>query len=629
VSQIQAHRRPHAGRTTSTEPGPAPGRTASRVILVGTAVDLMDAPEALRIIEGHWHLENARPLAVCSVNLDHIHHFGTRGRWHGTGSHHAAPGTRPIEWLNLVDGAPVATRLERATGTGWPRLAGSDLIGPILERAQTAGLRVGFLGGTPETHRRLRQRLRLERPALSIAGLWSPSPDQLADPAYSRALAAQIAAARTDILVVCLGKPRQEVWIAEYGALTGARTLLAFGAVVDFLAGRVDRAPRWIADHGLEWAWRLGLEPKRLAKRYLVQGPGAYLAVRRSEIRPIPLAAKPTIAAVAPMHSGLRPLSNPGGRFATVEHPEVTAITVTYNSARHIRTFIDSLRGDARTTRLRLIVADNGSTDETLRLLAQEDDVTVISTGANLGYAGGINAALPAVSAGSAVLILNPDLTVAPGAVRALLDRMGNSGAGIVVPAIREGDGHLSHSLRREPTVARTLGDALFGERLPRRGGTFSEIDRDAMSYRFPHRIDWATGAALLIRGDVSKRLGDWDERYFLYSEETEYFRRVRDAGETVWFEPGATVMHAQGGSGIRPEFTALMAVNRVRYAEATAGPIGAAGVRVATILHAGLRAYQPAQRSALGILLRRASWSHLPRAQRRTAIVTDARGVA
>jgi GT2 family glycosyltransferase len=312
-----------------------------------------------------------------------------------------------------------------------------------------------------------------------------------------------------------------------------------------------------------------------------------------------------------------------------VEQPEITAITVTYNSARHIRAFIDSLRSDAQTTRLRLIVADNGSTDDTLRLLAEDGDVTVIATGANLGYAGGINAALPAVSAGSAVLILNPDLTVAPGAVLALLERMRGTGAGIVVPAIREGDGHLTHSLRREPTVARTLGDAVFGERLPSRGAALSELDRDPMSYRFPHRIDWATGAALLIRGDLWKRLGDWDERYFLYSEETDYFRRVRDAGESVWFEPGATVTHAQGGSGIRPEFTALMAVNRVRYAEATGGPIGAAGIRAATILHAGLRAYQPAQRAALRMLVHRAAWSHLPRAERRAAIVTDARGVA
>ncbi len=606
-------------------PGPA------RVTLAGTAVDLMDAAEALRIIEGHWHLDDATPLAVCSVNLDHIHHFGTGARWHGTGSHHAAPGSRPIEWLNLVDGAPIAARLERATGTAWPRLAGSDLIGPILERAQASGLRVGFFGGNEATHELLRERLGLERPALRISGCWAPSAAELADPARSRELAAEIRAARTDVLVVCLGKPRQEVWIAEYGELTGAKTLLAFGAVVDFLAGRVERAPRWVAEHGLEWAWRLTLEPKRLARRYLVQGPGALLAVRRSRVARIPLAAPATPAVprvrtggaagaftASTSSSSASASTTSEARFAGIdERPEVTAITVTYNSAPHLDAFVSSLRREAAGTRLRLVVADNGSTDATRDLLGAHPDVTVVPTGANLGYAGGLNAALAAVGRTEAVLVLNPDLTVEPGAVRAMLDRMRRSGAGIVVPAIRESDGTLTKSLRREPTVRRALGDALFGERVIRRGGALSEIDWDDTSYRYPHRVDWATGAALLVRGDLAQRLGPWDERFFLYSEETEYFRRARDTGETVWFAPEATVVHAQGGSGVRPEFTALMAVNRVRYAEATGGRASVLGTRAVAVLHAGLRAYQPAHRAALRTLLDRGSWRRLPHAQR------------
>jgi exopolysaccharide biosynthesis WecB/TagA/CpsF family protein len=579
----------------------------------------MDAAQALEIIERHWHLEDPIPLAVCSVNLDHIHHFGSGGRWHGTGSHHAAPGARPIEWLNLVDGAPVAARLERTTRTAWPRLAGSDLIGPILERAQNNGLRVGFLGGSPATHELLLQRLRLERPALQISGCWAPTADELADPVGSRAIARTVSDADTDVLVVCLGKPRQELWIAEYGGLTGARTLLAFGAVVDFLAGRVERAPRWVAEHGMEWAWRLILEPRRLAKRYLMQGPGAYLAVRRSPIEVIPFAAsglphEPAATPSSPPRSTSAAAQE--SRFAGADdQPEVTVVTVTYNSSGHIRDLLDSLRTEAGLTRLRVIVADNGSADGTLDELADDDDITVISTGGNLGYAGGINAALGAIGPSEGVLFLNPDLTVTPGAVSAMLDRMRRSGAGIVVPAIVEGDGRLTSSLRREPSVSRALGDALFGERLTRRGAALSEIDWDETSYRFPHRVDWATGAALLVRGDLARRLGAWDERFFLYSEETEYFRRARDRGETVWYAPEATVVHSQGGSGVRAEFTALMAVNRVRYAEATGTRADAAGIRAVAILHAGLRVYQPAHRAALYTLLNRNSWDRLPHA--------------
>ncbi len=590
----------------------------------------MSAADALRIIEGHWRLEGATPLAVCSVNLDHVHHFGTGARWHGTGSHHAAPGERAIEWLNLVDGAPVAKRLERATGTPWPRLAGSDLIGPILERAQANGLSVGFFGGSAETHERLRAQLALERPALRLSGCWAPGAHELADPARSRELAAGIRAAGTDILVVCLGKPRQEVWIAEYGALTGARTLLAFGAVVDFLAGRVDRAPRWVAGHGLEWAWRLAMEPRRLARRYLVQGPPAYLAVRRSPIQPIPMAiedAKPAAPLAHAAHA--EPAGHPEGRFCGPdETADVTVVTVTYNSARHIDGFVESLRAEAREVRLRLVVADNGSGDDTLERIAA-DDVTIVRTGGNLGYAGGINAALPHAGRSEAVLVLNPDLTVLPGSVRALLDRMRRSGAGVVVPAIREENGRVYTSLRREPSTLRALGDALFGERVTRRGAAFSEIDWDETSYRFPHRVDWATGAALLVRRDLADRLGGWDERFFLFSEETEYFRRARDAGETVWFAPEATVVHTQGGSGIRPEFTALMAVNRVRYAEATGGAAKVAGIHAMALLHEGLRSYQPAHRAAFRTLLSRRSWARLPHAEAGPAEEAEAAGPA
>jgi exopolysaccharide biosynthesis WecB/TagA/CpsF family protein len=92
----------------------------------------------------------------------------------------------------------------------------------------------------------------------------------------------QIAGAEVTILIVCLGKPRQEEWIAEHGYASGAKVCLAFGAVVDFLAGRISRAPQWMANHGLEWAWRLLREPRRLSRRYLIQGPKAYLAVQRN-----------------------------------------------------------------------------------------------------------------------------------------------------------------------------------------------------------------------------------------------------------------------------------------------------------------------------------------------------------
>jgi exopolysaccharide biosynthesis WecB/TagA/CpsF family protein len=246
--------------------------------LAGSPVNLLMLPEALDFIGSRAGTHAERPLAVASINLDHVHYFGAGSQWSGELEHDSSC----VDWLNLIDGAPVVAAAHRHTGEWWPRLAGSDLIEPILERAVAEGLSVGFFGGMPETHAQLRGQLARSYPGLRIAGYWAPSRSELDDPARCTELAGSVAKAHTDILVVSLGKPRQELWISRYGATTNAGVLLAFGAVVDFLAGRVVRAPRLVARVGMEWAWRLMLEPRRLAHRYLVDGPGAYRALRRS-----------------------------------------------------------------------------------------------------------------------------------------------------------------------------------------------------------------------------------------------------------------------------------------------------------------------------------------------------------
>jgi len=248
--------------------------------IAGLPVQLLDEPDALAAIADRWRRDGLPPLGVASVNLDHVHHFGVRGASHGLLS------SGRVEWLDLIDGAPVAAAARRLTGSRWPRLAGSDLIAPLLDRAEREGVRVGFLGGGEESRRLLLENLARERPGLVVAGGWSPTRHQVTDEDAGRMLAQEVRAAGVDLLVVGLGKPRQEIWIDRHGPETGARVLLAFGAVIDFLAGRVSRAPGWVARAGLEWAWRLALEPRRLARRYLGEGPAAYLAVRRAVLAP-------------------------------------------------------------------------------------------------------------------------------------------------------------------------------------------------------------------------------------------------------------------------------------------------------------------------------------------------------
>lgn len=260
--------------------GPATERM--RVRVGGVPVDLMDHGQALATIRGRSLSSVGKPLGVVSINLDHIHHFGRRSTLNGAfglreGEH------ADVDWLHLIDGAPIASQARRQTGRPWPRLAGSDLVGPILDAAAADGVSVGFLGGTARTHVTLVQRLRTTHPTLRLAGTWSPARSDLLDVDRSTALSEAIAESRVGLLVVCLGKPRQELWVDRFGASSGARVLLAFGAVVDFLAGDVARSPDWVAHHGAEWAWRLAQEPRRLARRYLIQGPPAYRDVRRRE----------------------------------------------------------------------------------------------------------------------------------------------------------------------------------------------------------------------------------------------------------------------------------------------------------------------------------------------------------
>lgn len=246
--------------------------TTDRVVharMAGCAVQLMEQATALDLIGRAAARERGRPLAVASANLDHLHHFGRRGASRGS----AMVDTDALEWLTLLDGAPLVLRAHILTRRAWPRLPGSELLGPILVRACNAGASVGFVGGTDRTLSLVQAKLRQQLPKLRVAGSWSPTRAQVTDPASSVDLASTVRSASVDVLVVSLGKPRQEVWIQRHAAQTGAAVLLAFGAATDFLAGTARRAPSWTGPAGLEWAYRLGREPRRMWRRYLLQGP--------------------------------------------------------------------------------------------------------------------------------------------------------------------------------------------------------------------------------------------------------------------------------------------------------------------------------------------------------------------
>ena len=304
-------------------------------------------------------------------------------------------------------------------------------------------------------------------------------------------------------------------------------------------------------------------------------------------------------------------MSSEGAGFAsTDERADVAVIAVTYNSSTDIDPFISSLRAEGSGLRLRVIVADNRSSDDTVDKLRRHGDVVVVDTGGNRGYAGGLNAAAEHVGAAASVLVLNPDLTVEPGSIGILVSALDQ--AGLVVPKLLDDDDTVYTSLRREPSLSRALGDAVFGSRNPRRHPALSEIELRPERYGESHEIEWATGAAVLIRQDVADLLGDWDERFFLYSEETDFFRRARTHGIRVVFEPAAVMRHSRGGSGSSAKLDALMAVNRVRYVRKHHGVVYSTVFHGVVLVHELARSYSSRHRAILRILMSPRRWREL-----------------
>ena len=151
-------------------------------------------------------------------------------------------------------------------------------------------------------------------------------------------------------------------------------------------------------------------------------------------------------------------------RFAVDGRAEIAAVVVTYGSAECLDPLLADLRAEAAGLALRVIIADNSPTDETLAVARRHADVIAVPTGGNLGYAGGVNVGLAHAGDAETVAVLNPDLRLRPGALTAMLAELrADPRRGVVVPRIVDETGATTTSLFREPTALRALGDALLG----------------------------------------------------------------------------------------------------------------------------------------------------------------------
>jgi len=289
-------------------------------------------------------------------------------------------------------------------------------------------------------------------------------------------------------------------------------------------------------------------------------------------------------------------------------------VTVTYNSAASVVQMLDSLPAARGGLSMRCVLVDNASTDDTVVVVGNRRDVTVLASTENLGYSGAINLARRQAGPCSSLLVVNPDVVLEPGAIERLYEAFHEPDVGIAVPMLLDREGNTYLTMRRDPSITRSLGDAVLGARLAGRPGWLSEPVRELSAYEQPRDVAWAGGAVTLVSSACDSAVGDWDSSlFFLYAEETDYAIRARRAGYRVRYVPSARVRHDEGGSGRNAQLLALLSVNRVRcYEKHHRGP-GTGLFRAVVALGHLLRAFRRSDREALRAVSRRSRWGDLP----------------
>ncbi|MGB8861774.1 MAG: glycosyltransferase family 2 protein [Ilumatobacteraceae bacterium] len=284
---------------------------------------------------------------------------------------------------------------------------------------------------------------------------------------------------------------------------------------------------------------------------------------------------------------------------------DVGVVIVTFNSSDHLDGLLRTLETSLQSVSHRVVAVDNLSTDASVARL-RAAGIEVIEMGCNAGYAAGINVGLRRMSDARAVLVLNPDIEMAPNCVETMLGVLQDERVGIVIPQTRDLEGNLSSSQRRDPSFWRALGAAVFGGSHVSRWPRLSEFVADENAYLHPVDVDWGVGAVMLISRACLDQVGEWDESFFLYSEETDYCQRARRAGFRVRYEPSAIVRHEGGGGVSQPTLRSMMVVNKVRLYRRQHGVVPSVGFWLAEILNESTRALagNKAARAAVTALL-------------------------
>jgi N-acetylglucosaminyldiphosphoundecaprenol N-acetyl-beta-D-mannosaminyltransferase len=244
------------GAPTMPAPSAPPRSLAFPIAILGVPFDHVTIDGAIDRVD--QMIASRRPHYIVTANVDFL-----------VQAHRDVELRRILIEADLVlcDGTPLVWA-SRWLGNALPeRVAGSDLAPGLLRRAAEKGHRVFLLGAAEGVAAEATAKLKATLPTLNIVGHYSPPYADLLRMDHDE-IVRRIRAAKPDILFVSFGCPKQEKWIAMHHRTLGVPVSIGVGATIDFLAGRVKRAPEWMRDTGTEWIYRLVQEPRRLYKRY-------------------------------------------------------------------------------------------------------------------------------------------------------------------------------------------------------------------------------------------------------------------------------------------------------------------------------------------------------------------------
>ena len=245
---------------------------------------------------------------------------------------------------------------------------------------------------------------------------------------------------------------------------------------------------------------------------------------------------------------------------------DLAIIVVSYNSERWLPACLRSISEHMGPLGADVVVVDAESRDGSAEIVAGFPGVRLMRC-RNRGFAYANNRGLMTCDA-RYVLFLNPDTEILQGSLSDLVGRMDAQPAvGLVGARQVDVDGRLDMTIRRFPNGLRALGDAVSAEHLPGRPGWLGERELDPELYARELECDWTSGSFMLARREAIESAGFMDERFFMYSEETDFCRRIRTAGWEIRHFPWMTILHHGAQVAVEPTIESLSAHSRIQYA--------------------------------------------------------------